>query len=349
MSFIKNNCNFPMTHLIHGVKSAIAALLCYSITVFYDLEYGYWAVISTVIVMQVYVADSIQMCLYRFSGTMIGAITGIAAILIFPETPTWRMASIFLPVAILSFMTHYNPRYRMAAITAVIVVMTGFNAPDKVSFGFFRIIEISIGIFCAFGVSVLIFPVRVVDLLKKDIKDQALDCCEKYDILVHAFINGQKHVDKTLLEELTRKVWNNHGLFQSIKRHEALIYHKKFTKNLKIIVSTMDTVVEHLKTMARTLDVTPERGFDIIIKDELQVLADKSKEVLMMMVENSPEEKGIYALSQALENTEKKLHELRSQGATTRFDLHKLVQVYSFYHSMHYLAEDLVIALESNL
>lgn len=352
MSFMKNRCAFPRIHWIHGIKTAIAAGLCYGITTFYNLEYGYWAVISTVIVMQVYVADSIRMCLYRLSGTIIGALMGIGSLLYFPDTMAGRLFAVLLPVGICSFMTHYNPRYRMAAITAVIVIMTGFSAPDKLGFAFARIIEIAIGIFCAFVVSVLIFPVRVVDVLKENMRNQALECCEKYDILARAFLNGQQRVDEALLEDLTRKVWKNHELFQSIKQHEALIYHKKFSKDMKMVISTMDKVVEHLRTMVRTLNVTEGARFDIIMEKELTVLAKQSKEALMILVGNhasaGPGSTGTAHLSQAIAATEERLHALRSQGVTTRFDLHKLEQFYSFYHSMHYLAEDLVAAVESN-
>lgn len=346
MSTMKNRWAFPWTHWVHGIKTAIAAGLCYGLTTFYTLEYGYWAVITTVIVMQVYVADSIRMCLYRFSGTIIGALMGIGSLLLFPDTPPGRLCAILLAVGTCSFMTHYNPRYRMAAITAVIIIMTGFAAPDKVGFGVARIIEIAIGIFCAFVVSVLVFPARVVDVLKENIREQALDCCEKYDLLVLAFLNGQKRVDDTLLEDLTRTVWKNHELFQSIKQHEALIYPRKFNKNMKTIVSTMDKVVEHLRAMARTLNVTEADGFDIIMEKELIILAHQSKAALMTLVETGPDSKEAAPLSQAIATTEERLHQLRSQRATARFDLHKLEQVFSFYHAMHYLAEDLVAALE---
>ncbi len=346
MSVTKTPCAFPRVHWIHGIKTALATGLCLGITTLYNLDYGYWAVITTVIVMQVYVADSIQMCLYRFSGTIIGALLGIASILIFPDTLPCHFPAVMIPVGILSFMTHYNTRYRMAAITAVIIIMTGFSMPHQVSFGFFRIVEIAIGLFCAFVVSVLVFPVRLVDLLNENLRQQALECCEKYDILVAAFLNGQTPVDRDLLAPLGRKVWKNHELFENIRHHEALIYHKKFSKNLKTIVATMDTVIEHLKTMARSLNVTKATGFDILMKNELRGLAQASKQALTAMVENAPDH-GIQALANAIERTENRLHELRSRGVTTRFDLHKLVQVYSFYHSMHCLAQDLMQSLDA--
>ena len=39
-------------NVIHGLKTAIASVLAYVITIVLNLEFGYWAVLSTVIVMQ---------------------------------------------------------------------------------------------------------------------------------------------------------------------------------------------------------------------------------------------------------------------------------------------------------
>ena len=54
----------PNSHpamLRHGLKTGVAAVLAYAVASFFNLKYGYWAALSAVIVMQVYVADSVQM------------------------------------------------------------------------------------------------------------------------------------------------------------------------------------------------------------------------------------------------------------------------------------------------
>ncbi|MFO7883327.1 MAG: FUSC family protein [Desulfobacteraceae bacterium] len=332
---------FSEIHAVHGIKTALASVFAYALVTFLDLEYGYWAVFSTVIVMQVYVADSINMCIYRLSGTVIGAAVGIAALLLFPSTPFWTGVSIFLFVGLCSFMTHYNSRYRMAAITVAIIIMTGLAAPDKIRFGLDRVIEICIGIFCAFSVSVLVFPVRRVDQLQNNLKAEAAVCAEKYDELLKAFLSGQKRVNNNLLLDLSVQVWTNHELYQNIKRHEALIYPKKFSKNLAAVVSTIDRTLEHLRTMQRILNKTQGKAYDIIMEKELVLLAEKSKEALLRIV-NQNDSLDLSELSKAAAEAEKKLIVLRSQGVTIRFDVQKLIQVYSFYHTMHYLAEDLI-------
>ena len=74
-------------HVRHGIKVGLASVMAYFISSLAELPYAFWAVITTVIVMQMHVADSIRMALYRFTGTAIGATLGIAMILLFPPSP----------------------------------------------------------------------------------------------------------------------------------------------------------------------------------------------------------------------------------------------------------------------
>ncbi len=136
--------------MIHGLKTALAAVLAYATTMLLNLEFGHWAVISTVIVMQIYVADSIEMCLYRLSGTTVGAILGVLVLFVTPPNSIFIGVALFMTIGICSFLTRYKTRYRMAAITVVIIVMTGIDVENIFIFGLFRVFEIAIGILCSF-------------------------------------------------------------------------------------------------------------------------------------------------------------------------------------------------------
>lgn len=346
MTTVKKSSLFPRVHLIHGLKTALAATLAYALTLGFNLEFGYWAVISTVIVMQVYVADSVSMCLYRFSGTLVGAALGLCVLLAVPPGPIWTGAALFASVGLCSFMTHYNTRYRMAAITLAIIIMTGDTSHQPLVFCLDRVWEISIGIGCAFFVSVAVFPSRKLDLLTTAFKTQAQECCKRYDALIGAFLNGQTPVEDGFLDDLVESIRQNHDLFQAVKRHESLIYQRKFRSTMAATLACLDRVAEHLRTMARTLNTPLGRGFDIIMEKELLDLARTTKETLVRFVDNPDAVRGD-SLAAALAAAQKRLESLRAQGVTTRFDLPKLVQVFSFYHSMHYLAEDLIHAAGS--
>ena len=128
------------------------------------------------------------MCLYRLSGTVSGALIGVAVLAVTPGSPFFIGLALFITIGICSFLTRYKPRYKMAAITVVIVVMTGAHADNIINFGLSRVSEICIGILCAFAVSVFIFPRRKIDVLKSRLILQAKACSEKCSVLVKAFI-----------------------------------------------------------------------------------------------------------------------------------------------------------------
>ena len=67
----------------------------------------------------------------------------------------------------------------MAAITVVIVVMTGMTSPNIIEFGLFRVIEICLGILCATLVSLVVFPRKKADVLRENLETQAMGCSEK--------------------------------------------------------------------------------------------------------------------------------------------------------------------------
>lgn len=334
------------TQVIHGLKTAFAAVLAYIITLVLHLEFGYWAVISTVIVMQVYVADSVEMCLYRFSGTLIGATAGVLVILIIPKTDLFIGAALFVTIGICSFLTRYKTRYRMAAITAVIVILTGSHTPDIFVFGLYRVFEICVGILCAFLVSVLIFPRKRVDVLTNKLENQAERCAEVCTLLVEAFNQGQQNVAENLVDDLVADIWNNHALLQKIDQHEALIYQKKSRGNFHQKVSLMARSGEHLRNMVRTLNALGGKGYDIIMARELTELARENGNTLVMIMKNeSPPGASLDAMVEALDV---KLLTLRKEGLIRRFDSPRLIQVFSFYSSLLYFTDDILSGTRDN-
>ncbi|WDP84356.1 MAG: FUSC family protein [Desulfobacter sp.] len=331
-------------HMLHGFKTALAAIIAYIITLVFNLEFGYWAVISTVIVMQVYVADSIDMCLYRLSGTLIGAVLGVGVMLIMPNTPIGIGIGLFVTIGICAFLTRYKTRYRMAAITVVIIIMTGIADPNIIMFGISRVIEIGLGIICAFGVSVLVFPRRKADVLRTRLKDQAQACDRLCHSLVHAFIHKQQHVDEIQVEHLVDQVRENQAFLSKIHQHEALIY-RLTTDHFQAKVFLMGRAVQNLRTMARILNSLEGEGHEIIMANELEAMTRVSGHLLICLVTNNPnleKEK----LARMINELDTRLLGIRKEGLTARFDLKRLVQVFSFYNSFKYYAEDILAGAE---
>lgn len=326
-------------HLRHGLKTGLAAVLAYTAAELMSLKFGYWAALSAVIVMQVNVADSIRMCWYRFTGTAVGAAIGITSIMVFPDTPYMTMLALFLSVAFCSYMTKYNERYRMAAITTSIVLLASLGEPGRVEFGLFRVVEISIGVVSAFLTSVLIWPLRAGEALKKSLCSQFEECARLYETIMESFLELQSELDPDMLESFDHNVARSRELYKKVLRHESLIYYED-TELLGMKVRTLEKCVTHLRAMLHALNNVQGEGCDIIMKDELRKLSRDTTDAMKAISSASlPDEQ---SLSHSLRTSQIKLKELRDEGATKRFYLQKMIQFFAFYHSAQFMCKDLL-------
>jgi len=338
MAFIDPDSHQAMIR--HGLKTGIAAVLAYGAARLFDLEFGYWAALSAVIVMQFYVADSVQMCLYRFTGTAVGALIGMAAISVFPATQAMTVLALFLSVAFCAYMTRYNARYRMAAITVCIVILASLDQEDRLVFGLLRVAEIGIGVAAAFAVSVALWPVRAGSALKARLMERFTECARSYETIVESFLALQTGLDPHLLAGLNADILKDRDLFRKVLHHERRMY-REDTDLLDLRIRTLETCCAHLETMLRALNSEQDRGYEILMAPELRQLSAVTVNGMRAIAAGGVPDPS--ALSQALENAETRLRELRNEGATKRFHLQKLVQFFAFYHSAHAMGHDILL------
>jgi uncharacterized membrane protein YccC len=337
MSFVDPDSHLAMIR--HGVKTGLAAVLACTIAWLCHLEFSYWAGLSAVIVMQVNVADSIRMCLYRFSGTAVGAFIGMVAIVLFPENRVMTMMALFCSVGFCAYMTRYSARYRMAAITVCIVVLASIGEESRLVFGMLRVVEIGVGVVAAFVVTVLLWPVRAGNALRARLRNRFKQCADAYKQLVNAFLSLQTEVDPHLFDGFLGDVRQDRSLYQSMVRHERWMYHEDVDV-LGLRVRTLETCGTHLQTMLHALNSVEGQGYEIIMEQELRDLVAATLAVMESM--GAGHVPDMEELAQAFERAEARLLELREGGATRRFHLQKLIQFFAFYHGTRAIAKTIL-------
>lgn len=326
-------------HLVHGLKTGIAAVLAFVAADILQLKFGYWAALSAVIVMQVNVADSVRMCWYRLSGTAVGAAMGMLCIVIFPETPVMIQLSLFISVAFCAYMTKYNTRYRMAAITVSIVLLASIGQPDRLSFALFRFVEIGVGVTCAFIVSITILPLRGGTALRERLRDHFAACADMYGNLMDRFLSMQSHLSPYIMEPLHNAIIEDRKLCQNVLHHERFIYHEN-AMLLEHKINTLEKCSSHLQAMLHALNDHEGSGYSILMEEELRNVATVTMKVMHAIASN--ETPDCAELETALTAAEDTLTKLRNDGATRRFYLQKLVQFFTFYHAAHGMSKDVL-------
>ena len=148
-------------------RMTVAGLLAYVLAEFFALPQGYWAVFSAIIVMQASVGGSIKATIDRVIGTIGGAVAGGAVGYIVPHQSVFSLGvALVIALAPLTLVAALWPNYRIAPLTAVIVLLTpGAQQLGPVDLAIFRIVEITLGSFVGLGVSLVLWPARAHGLV----------------------------------------------------------------------------------------------------------------------------------------------------------------------------------------
>ncbi|WP_319542155.1 FUSC family protein [uncultured Pseudodesulfovibrio sp.] len=341
MSYIKRI--IASSHVRHGIKVGVASVLAYVMSGLMGMPYAYWAVITTVIVMQIHVADSIHMCLYRFTGTAIGAGMGILLILIFPATHFWTLVGIFVGTGICAYLTRYNARFRMAAITVAIVYLTSLGDEHRILFTMSRVAEIGIGVACAFLVSVVLWPRRAGAALRERLEHQFGQLAVRYTLLMNNFLSQQQKTDPDLFDDFAGETEKNKEMF-----HKVYSVERRFFRDdvdlLSTQVNVFRSVLERLQSMLTLLNQVEGVGFDIILAPELTELKRATTNALRAIGIGKPHD--TKRLEEAVNNIETRFIELRREGVTSRFSAQRLFQVLGFISSAQRLGDYVVKVLK---
>ena len=149
------------------VQMTVAGLLAYVLAELLALPRGYWAVFSAMIIVQASVGGSVKATIDRLIGTIGGAVAGGAVGYVLPTESVWSLgAALAIALVPLTLVAALRPNYRIAPLTAAIVLLsTGAPQLGPLASAFYRIFEIALGSVVGLGVSLLLLPARAHGLV----------------------------------------------------------------------------------------------------------------------------------------------------------------------------------------
>ncbi|MDR0828064.1 MAG: FUSC family protein [Desulfovibrio sp.] len=344
---------FPL-YFRYGIKMGLACVAAYVISFFIGSDYAVWASVASIIAMQINVAESMHAGFLRIGGTAIGALLG-ALLLYFLPPVSWFMMliQVFGITAVCGYLARYTLMSAATAIAAVVVLIVGSQAlsegsANAIGFGLMRVTEIVIGVGCAFFVSLVFWPVRLVDTLRADLGMQFLESSRQFDAILRGFLKGTE-LPYDMLNSIEGKIWNNHERLSKARRHESFLYRYEH-RVMNQQVMTLDRTAESLRSMLEVLNDYQEETVDPLIGNELRDLGDSIMATLRHMGGANPAAPApdlVRGLTNGVGQVEEKLNKIkREEGALERFSLHKLLQIFAFYQGIRLLAESLLIALD---
>jgi uncharacterized membrane protein YccC len=143
-----------------SIRVTIAALVSLALAQFLQLPLPLWAVLTAVIVTQMSVGRSLKATFDYLVGTLGGAIYGGAIGVLIPHSNEIALLAVLsIAVAPLALIAAINPRFSVAPITAIIVLLVPMMThASQIASALDRVLEVALGGVTGFVVSFLLLP-----------------------------------------------------------------------------------------------------------------------------------------------------------------------------------------------
>jgi uncharacterized membrane protein YgaE (UPF0421/DUF939 family) len=343
-----------LMHIRHAVKTGLAASMAYIVSSLLGSQFGLWAVVSTLVVMQgLSVADSIQNSLFRFTGMSIGALVGTVVLILTPTNNILVTLEVFLLCCLGEYLTRYGTRYNLAATAACLVLLAGHNFMEtggikgSALFGLTLSLEVLLGVICAVGVNALLWPIRLGDALRSDIESQFKKCADLVRDVVESYLEDQHHAPYRQLEGLRLQTQSNGERMNKVRTLEAPIYHFEH-KGLAVQAEVIESCVHSLGALLDIQDDYEDESSSRTLEAELRVLTGCLLRALRHLGgpdAYTPVPEITRTLTLAVADFEARLEQARRAGEISRLSLHRALQLYSLYQTLRRISEDLLGAM----
>lgn len=127
---------------------------------------GLWMILTAIVVTQASAGGSVRATLQYIIGTVGGAAYGAIVGIVIPHgTPLAEFGVLALAIAPLGFVAAYNPNFRVAPFSAVLVLLlAGQFGEGPIESALIRTAEVALGGLIAVIVSLVVFPERAQEL-----------------------------------------------------------------------------------------------------------------------------------------------------------------------------------------
>jgi uncharacterized membrane protein YccC len=138
----------------NAARTAVAGVTSWYVATLVQLPEAYWAVVSTLIVMQSTLGATLPVSVQRFAGTAVGATVGAATSGLFPGSIALFALDLWAVGLLASALRIDRSAYRYAGVTLAIVMIVPRSASPWL-IAMHRFCEVSIGIAVSLIVSAL--------------------------------------------------------------------------------------------------------------------------------------------------------------------------------------------------
>lgn len=323
-------------------RTAVAAVLTQLLVTLLGLAQGYWAVITTVIVMQANLGGSIRAGWFRLAGTAVGAVSGALAAGWFGNHSLVALGlALLVTLSVCTLLPRLRQSSRVAGITVAIVILAGQPEDSAFTLGLSRFIEIALGIVMALGVSAFFFPSRASSAMYRGLAKVFEDLSGLFGLVVEARLQEAYPEPQafSFKDRIIRTLARCRDLRQEAQAEGRIE---------SAAVSTMllfqgERLFEHVLGVDHVASEAQGAGLHRHLPEELTGLETATAKVLTGLAAHLRDGAPLPAtaeLDQAVATARAKLAAMRRERAPAAYDLTEVMHFFSFVHGMLACAAD---------
>ena len=249
-----------------------------------------------------------------------------------------------LTILVCAYFIHLHESFRMAGLTATIIILLSTQDDTFIDYAVFRFLEIGLGVVVALAFSLFVWPSRAGRHLKNGVVQVLHEEAALYSILLSCRISpdcDQQDETATLLA-LENARDKNHDLLEEAKKEPS-----GFSKQDHITISLFnftERIAEHLLSMELAVHHDDLESLHGMVATEMDMLAQTTITVMTrvaMAISQERDPGPIDDLKRAIGNAEDGLARVRRQHVLPSYDLESVMRFFSYYYNMREIAVEL--------
>ena len=146
--------------LRYALRATLAGLAANYLSDLLGLTQGYWSLLTAVLVVQLTVGASVKVAAERLAATVLGGACGFLAAYAVYRGLLDDVSALLLVLFLLSLLAGFRPGFRLAPVTAAIVLLVDPTHAHALETALHRMLNIALGCLVGLVVALLVLPAR---------------------------------------------------------------------------------------------------------------------------------------------------------------------------------------------
>ena len=327
-----------------AMRLIVAGILSVSLVQLLGLPQGFWAVITAIIVIQSNVGGSLRMARDRLVGTFFGALIGLLAVTAMPDGSLGRGVGLLIALVPTAIASAASPAFRMAPITAILLLMSVHTSVTPLALGLDRVLEIALGGAIGLGVSLTVLPATAHRDLRRILNRALLLMAGAFEPML-AGLSGQRDDARLrgLHQDIRRMLTRADQTAEEARQERAARLTDE--RDPDVLVNTVRRLHTNLLLLGRaTMQPLPDVVGAILIPPLASAGAGVKADfqaVAKSLVDGSlpPDLSGV---DEALRLIDQSLGRLRAEGLTRELPIETIQRLYAVAFAFAQFRRDLI-------